>query len=69
MNKRGFKYIALFAVFVSLLTLTAGCAEILFAGGLGTFGLGYLFGSATAPTVTNTQCFANGVEIDCANLP
>lgn len=52
-----------------LLTLSIGCVEMLVGAGVGSFGLGYLLGRVTTPTVTVTQCFVNGVEVECAAAP
>lgn len=69
MNQRRFKRFALVALTAGLLTLCVGCVEALVAGGVGTFGLGYILGRTTAPSVTETTCFVNGVEVPCGELP
>jgi hypothetical protein len=69
MKNRTLRRTALLLVATALLALSAGCTELLAGIGAGTFGLGYLVGAATAPTVTTTQCFMNGEEVDCAALP
>jgi hypothetical protein len=68
MKKGNVKFSMLLVTLTLLLTLGTGCTELLVGGGLTSFGLGYLLAS-TAPTVTQTQCFVNGEEVDCAALP
>ncbi len=51
------------------LLMTGGCARELVATYAATFGAGWILGSQTAPTTSQTQCFRNGELIDCAELP
>ena len=57
-------------LFAVLTTVTiAGCVTEMALAGLGTFGLGFAWGRATTPTVTETLCYLNGELVDCASLP
>jgi hypothetical protein len=49
-----------------VLVVSAGCVETIVAGSAASFGLGWLVGRLTTPTVTETQCYLNGELVDCA---
>lgn len=69
MKNRGIKRVALLVTLAGLLTVSVGCIEAVVGAGAASFGLGYLFGTANAPTVTETHCYLNGAEVDCGTLP
>jgi hypothetical protein len=54
--------------FVGLALLAVGCRPWTVTTSAG-IGLGWLLGYNVAQTQTGTQCFQNGVQIDCADLP
>jgi hypothetical protein len=68
MKNRKFKSSVLLLVVSGVLALGAGCNELA-AGGLTTFGLGFLVGRLTTPTTTQTECYVNGEQVDCSTLP
>ena len=57
-----------------LLAVGTGCnawqlaAAAAAASASASFGAGWLMGAITTPTTTETQCFRNGVQIDCSEL-
>lgn len=51
-----------------LLLGSAGCIASQFASHAASLGAGWLLGTMTAPTTTETTCFRNGIEIDCSEL-
>ena len=67
-NARKTKTLAL-CMLVMLLVPLAGCFEVITATSAMSFSAGWLVGRVTAPTITQTQCFVNGVEVDCGSLP
>lgn len=52
-----------------LLATSTGCVYELLMSHVSAFTAGWVLREATIPTTTETQCFRNGVEIDCSQLP
>jgi hypothetical protein len=53
-----------------LLAVGTGCNawQLAAAAASASFGAGWLMGAITTPTTTETQCFRNGVQIDCSEM-
>jgi hypothetical protein len=62
------RHLALFAA-CCLLAVNTGCIGWQLAASAASFNLGWLMGALSTPTTTETQCFRNGVEIDCSEVP
>lgn len=52
----------------ALVACLVGCRPTTLASNALAFTAGWLTGSLTVPTTTDTICFRNGVQIDCAEL-
>lgn len=53
----------------ALALLLPGCDVGALGGYAVTLGSGWLLGALTAPRVTETVCFRNGIQVDCSELP
>jgi hypothetical protein len=52
-----------------LLGASTGCTPWLVVSNLVSLGSGWLLRDLTLTTATETQCYRNGVLVDCAELP
>ena len=60
--------IAMALVAAGLLVSSTGCVYEMLMSHLSSFTAGWVLREVTMPTTTETQCFRNGVEIDCSEL-
>lgn len=69
MKRDMMRKVATLLIGAALLAGTAGCERILLGGQVVSFIAGWALGGATTPTTVERECYQNGVQIDCADLP
>lgn len=58
-----------FLLAAGLVAMSSGCAEWLALSSFVSFGAGWLVRDATIQTHVIRECYQNGVQVDCDDLP